>query len=58
MIQDYPDITVFDNVDTILTAGIDAVAIATPVATHFALAEQFLRAGIDVFVEKPIAGKR
>ena len=55
MIQDYPDITVYDNVDTILNSGIDAVAIATPVATHFALAEQFLRAGIDVFVEKPIA---
>ena len=55
MIQDYPDITVYDNVETILNSGIDAVAIATPVATHFALAEQFLRAGMDVFVEKPIA---
>ena len=53
--QDYPDITVFDNTDAILTSGIDAVAIATPVATHFALAEEFLRAGMDVFVEKPIA---
>ena len=55
MIHDHPDATVSDNVDAILTSGIDAVAIATPVATHYALAEQFLQAGIDVFVEKPIA---
>ena len=45
MIHDHPDVTVSDNVDAILTSGIDAVAIATPVATHYALAEQFLRQG-------------
>jgi predicted dehydrogenase len=35
--------------------GIDAVAIATPVSTHFDLAMSALRAGKHVFVEKPLA---
>jgi len=35
--------------------GIDAVAIATPVSTHFDLATAALRAGKQVFVEKPLA---
>ena len=34
--------------------AIDAVAIATPAATHGALTEQALRAGKHVFVEKPL----
>jgi predicted dehydrogenase len=34
---------------------IDAVAIATPVSTHYDLALQALRAGKHVFVEKPLA---
>jgi predicted dehydrogenase len=35
--------------------ALDAVAIATPVPTHAALAEQVLRAGKHCFVEKPLA---
>ncbi len=35
-------------------ATVDAVAIATPVSTHFALALEALRAGKHVLVEKPL----
>ena len=35
---------------------VDAVAIATPVSTHFELAARALEAGKHVFVEKPLAG--
>ncbi len=34
---------------------IDAIAIATPAATHFDLAIRAMKAGKDVFVEKPMA---
>jgi UDP-N-acetylglucosamine 3-dehydrogenase len=33
----------------------DGVVIATPAQSHFALAKEFLEAGRDVFVEKPLA---
>lgn len=36
--------------------GVDAVLIATPVSSHYALALQALHAGKHVFVEKPLAG--
>jgi predicted dehydrogenase len=36
--------------------AVDAVAIATPVSTHFKLAAAALEAGKHVFVEKPLAG--
>jgi predicted dehydrogenase len=35
-------------------SSIQACAIATPAETHFAVAKQAIRAGKDVFVEKPI----
>jgi hypothetical protein len=37
------------------TRAVDAVVIATPVPTHYALAKQALEAGKHVFVEKPPA---
>jgi len=38
-------------------AEVDAVVIATPAQSHFALCREFLEAGKDVFVEKPITLK-
>ena len=51
----YPGITVStDHQELFRNPGIDAIAISTPVSTHFDLAMQALRAGKHVLVEKPI----
>lgn len=44
-----------ESVEQVLDCNVDAVAIATPVSTHFALAKQCLEAGLHVLVEKPLA---
>jgi len=43
-----------DAQELIDSADIDAVVIATPIATHFELASRALRAGKHVLVEKPL----
>jgi UDP-2-acetamido-3-amino-2,3-dideoxy-glucuronate N-acetyltransferase len=54
--EQHPDIETTHDVSTILNrADIEGVVIATPAVTHADLATQFLRAGKDVFVEKPMA---
>lgn len=51
----YPTIKTYADVREMLAhPGLDAVAIATPVSTHFELAMAALEAGKHVFVEKPI----
>jgi predicted dehydrogenase len=51
----YPTIdTTTDYHDLLRDPRVDAVAIATPVSTHFDLAMQALRAGKHVLVEKPM----
>lgn len=51
----YPGIKTTLRYRELLTDGtIDAVAIATPVSTHFELAMQALQAGKHVLVEKPL----
>jgi predicted dehydrogenase len=50
----YPGIKVTsDASEVILSAGIDAVAIVTPVWTHYELAKAALENGKHIFVEKP-----
>jgi predicted dehydrogenase len=52
----YPAIATTTRFDAILAdPRIDAVAIATPVSSHYELAATALRAGKHVFVEKPLA---
>ncbi len=52
----YPDAEVTTDVRRVAdNPEIAAVAVATPVRTHYALAMQFLRAGKHVFLEKPMA---
>ncbi len=50
----YPSVaTVTDYRELLETPDLDAVAIATPVRTHYPLAKEFLARGKHVFVEKP-----
>jgi predicted dehydrogenase len=52
----YPGIRATEQFETLLAdPGIDAIAVTTPVSTHFDLARQALDAGKHVFVEKPLA---
>lgn len=45
-----------DAGELIASADVDAVAIATPVSTHFELGLSTLKSGKDLLVEKPLAG--
>jgi predicted dehydrogenase len=52
----YPDVKVTTDSRAVLSdPDLDAVAIATPVSTHYDLAMQALRAGKHVLVTKPLA---
>lgn len=52
----YPSIGVVADFELVIAdPEIDLVALATPVSSHFPLAEKALRAGKHVFVEKPLA---
>jgi predicted dehydrogenase len=52
----YPAIEATTSYDDLLNdSSLEAVAIATPVSSHFGLAAAALRAGKHVFVEKPLA---
>lgn len=50
----YPDVEVFPDPEPVWRSTVPAVAVATPVPTHYELARQALVAGKDVFVEKPL----
>ena len=51
----YPSQATTESYDEVLDdAAVDAVVIATPISTHFALAKAALEAGKHVFVEKPM----
>ena len=52
----YPRVQLTDNVEQVFDdPDVDAVIIATPVATHFEMAMQALKKGKHILVEKPMA---
>ena len=55
MRQQYPSAKGYQDCDEFLASDLDAVVIATPISTHYALARRALLAGKHVFVEKPLA---
>ncbi|MEA3510976.1 MAG: Gfo/Idh/MocA family oxidoreductase [Actinomycetota bacterium] len=53
----FGDVKITDDFAEVLAdPNVDAVAIATPVASHAAIAEASLHAGKHILVEKPLAG--
>ena len=50
-----PNTKVTSHLEDVLKSDIPAVAIATPAETHFQIVQAALKAGKDVFVEKPLA---
>jgi len=55
LVAKYPSVKMDNRCDDALTdPEVDAVVIATPAETHYALASRALQAGKDVFVEKPL----
>ena len=51
----YPGVRTSDSYDALLNSSVEAVIVATPVRTHYALAKAALLAGKHVMVEKPLA---
>ena len=53
--RSHPLATVYQSAgELIADANVEAVAVATPVSTHFAIAMEALRAGKHVLIEKPM----
>lgn len=50
----YPDVYTTKSFQEVISSDVEAVIIATPVSTHYALAKQAIAAGKHVLVEKPI----
>ena len=50
----YPDVPLYSDFAEALATGISAVVLATPAPTHYSLALAALKAGKDIFIEKPM----
>ncbi len=55
LIREHPDVAVYDTVGDLVAAGVDAVTVSTPAATHTVLTDQLLRQGVPVVCDKPFA---
>ena len=51
----HPGVRLFPDYQELLATGVEAVVVATPIHTHFAVARDALLAGRHVLVEKPLA---
>jgi predicted dehydrogenase len=52
---DHPGVPAFDSVEALAAAGVDAVTVSTPAATHSAVTDDVLRRGLPVVCDKPFA---
>lgn len=51
----YPHVQVSQDYRDLLASDVEAVAVATPVSTHYRIAIDCLKAGKNVLIEKPLA---
>ncbi|MGE5429459.1 MAG: Gfo/Idh/MocA family protein [Syntrophomonadaceae bacterium] len=49
----FPNVELTDSFDELLKSDVDAIAVATPVNTHYSIAKKVLEAGKHLWVEKP-----
>ncbi len=52
---EHPGTPLFDTIDDLVAAGVDAVTVCTPAATHTPLTEDIIRRGLPVVCDKPFA---
>jgi predicted dehydrogenase len=53
----FPSINITNNYKNLLNSDLDAIIIATPVASHYPLAKEALLAGKHIWVEKPFTSR-
>jgi predicted dehydrogenase len=53
--QDYPEVSVFDNMDDMLTQHYDAVSVCVPTIYHHPVGLAVIGRGIPLLIEKPLA---
>lgn len=53
--EQYPDISMYANIEQLVVSDIQAAMVAVPAHLHFQISKTLLEAGKDVFVEKPMA---
>lgn len=53
-LETQPNLATYESHTEMLADSFDAVAIATPAHTHYAIAKEAMEAGCDVFIEKPM----
>jgi predicted dehydrogenase len=53
--RDWPGVPIYESLNDLLTAGVDAVTITTPPATRKELVLEAVAAGVHVIADKPFA---
>lgn len=52
--EEYPGLTIYESLQTMLESDVVAVVVAVPAPFHFEVARSIIESGKDVFIEKPM----
>ena len=50
----YPDVELFDELESAINLGFDGYVLATPAETHYHLGKQLIANGCHTLIEKPL----